>query len=45
MELLNFQLLKHPLNWIIIFLMILIFGIALHLVLSFYGIEQGPTKQ
>jgi hypothetical protein len=41
MELLNFSLLKHPLNWVIVLLMITIFGLALHLTLDFYGVNPG----
>lgn len=37
MEIVNIQLLKHPMNWVIVFMMVLIFGIALHIVLDFYG--------
>lgn len=42
MEIVNFSLLKHPMNWIIIILMVMIFGIALHLVLDFYNLN--PQK-
>jgi len=34
MELINWNILKHPMNWVILFLMILIAGFALHLVLT-----------
>ena len=44
MEILNFPLLKQPLNWVIILLMVIIAGIALHLVLDFYEITPA-TKQ
>lgn len=39
MKIVNVALLKNPLNWFIIILMILIAGIAGHLVLSWLGIE------
>jgi hypothetical protein len=38
---LNFDLLKNPLNWAIILLMLIIAGMAGHLALSWAGIE--PT--
>jgi hypothetical protein len=41
MDIVNFGILKHPLNWVIVILMVLIFGIAVHLVLDFYGISSG----
>lgn len=41
MELLNLPLLKNPLNWVIVILMVMIFGIAAHLVLDYYGINPG----
>lgn len=45
MEILNFPLLKQPLNWIIILLMVIIAGIALHLILDFYEITPATKKQ
>lgn len=41
MNIVNFDLLKHPLNWVIVILMVMIFGIAAHLVLDFYNISPG----
>jgi len=43
-KVINLAILKHPMNWFIIFFMILIFGIALHLVLGFYGVESADGK-
>ena len=44
-SILNFPLLKHPLNWVIVILMVMIFGIAIHLVLDFYSVTPGtPGK-
>jgi hypothetical protein len=40
-ELINFALIKHPLNWLVILLMVVLFGIALHLVFDFYGVSPG----
>lgn len=41
---LNFSLLKHPLNWVILLLMVIIAGIALHLVLDFYNVTPATKK-
>lgn len=38
-RLINFSLLRHPMNWLIITLMVLIVGIAVHLVLQY----QAPN--
>lgn len=40
-EIINFELAKHPMNWVIIILMVMIFGIGLHLVLDYYNINPG----
>lgn len=40
-QVLNFDLLKHPLNWLIIFMMLVIAAIAGHQLLSLVGAE--PT--
>jgi hypothetical protein len=37
MEIVNYQMLKHPMNWVIVFLMVFIGGIAVHLFLSWNG--------
>ena len=39
MELLNFNLLKNPVNWIVIILMLIIAGMGGHLLLSYFGVE------
>lgn len=40
----NWQLMKHPLNWVIVLLMLTIAGIAGHIVLTHFGAEpQGPA--
>ena len=41
MEIVNWGLLKHPLNWLTIVLMLLIAGFAGHLLLSAAGIEPS----
>jgi hypothetical protein len=40
-KVINTELLSHPLNWVIILLMVMIFGIGLHLVLDYYNISPG----
>lgn len=42
MEIVNLSLAKHPLNWVTIFLMLVIAAIAGHLALSYAGHE--PTS-
>ena len=44
MELINFGLIKSPVNWFTILLMVLIAGIAIHLVLDFYGITPATSE-
>lgn len=44
MEVLNFDLLKHPMNWVTIVLMLLIFGVAFNLVATWIG-NRNATKQ
>jgi hypothetical protein len=34
MEFINYNLLKHPANWVIVFMMVFIAGIAIHLFIS-----------
>ena len=41
MDIVNTGLLKNPMNWVIVILMVMIFGIAAHLILDFYGITPG----
>jgi hypothetical protein len=40
MEIINFGLMKHPMNWLTIILMVLIAGVAVHLVLQFAGVQK-----
>lgn len=35
MEIINWRLVSNPLNWVVLFLMVLIAGIAMHLILSY----------
>jgi len=41
-EIINWNLMKHPINWVTVTLMVLIFGIAIHLVL---GWQTNPTSK
>jgi hypothetical protein len=43
MGIINFNLLKHPMNWVIVTLMVLIAGIAAHFILQF-GVMKGVKK-
>jgi hypothetical protein len=36
MDVINFQLMKHPINWLTVLLMVFIFGMAVHLGLRFW---------
>lgn len=41
MQIINLDIIKHPLNWVIILLMLVILGIAGHVLLSKVGIEPA----
>ena len=41
MKIVNWNLLKHPLNWAIVILMLLLAGMAGHLLLSHFGVEPA----
>lgn len=43
-NIINTKLLSHPLNWVIVLLMVMIFGIALHLVLDYYKITPSKSS-
>jgi hypothetical protein len=40
----NWELLRHPLNWLIVILMLAIAGFAGHLLLSHLGVEPSSEK-
>ena len=40
----NWQLAKHPMNWVTILLMLVIAGIAGHLALSYFGVESATDE-
>jgi len=41
----NWNLIKHPMNWIIVTMMVLIFGIAAHFVLQYASTVNQQPKQ
>lgn len=43
MEVINWRIAGHPLNWVTLFLMVFISGIALHFILT--GAGQTPAGQ
>lgn len=44
MQIVNFDLIKQPLNWLIVILMLVIAAVAGHLILSAFGQEPAtPT--
>jgi hypothetical protein len=44
MKIINFDLIKHPMNWIIVILMVFIAGVAFHLVLNWAGISSSGNS-
>lgn len=38
---LNYEILKHPLNWLIVLLMLTIAAIGGHLLLTYFGVEPA----
>ena len=44
MQIVNWPLAKHPMNWITIWLMLFLAGFALHLVLKGMGINPKSSK-
>lgn len=43
MEIINWKLIAHPMNWVVLFLMVFIAGIAIHLI--FRGLGKEPAQQ
>lgn len=37
MEVINWRIVKHPLNWITVFLFVFLAGIGIHLILTYLG--------
>jgi hypothetical protein len=44
-SILNFQILRHPMNWIIVFLMVFIVSLAVHFVLQYQTGGSAAKKQ
>ena len=49
MEVINWRLVTHPLNWVTVFLMVFIAGIAAHFILTYFGqvpagLQPGQTS-
>lgn len=44
MEVINWRIVKHPLNWITVFLMIFIAGIAIHFILQAVGMVPAAAQ-
>jgi hypothetical protein len=40
----NWELLKHPINWLTVVLMVLIAGIALNFILQWQGVSPAASK-
>lgn len=40
----NWKLITHPMNWIVVALMLVIAGTAGHMLLSLVGVEASTTK-
>lgn len=45
MEVVNWELIKHPMNWVVVLLMVMIAGIFITLVLDFYGVQPGTPPR
>lgn len=43
MKVLNFEMAKNPMNWIIVILMLIIAGVGGHLLLSYFKHEPATT--
>lgn len=41
MDVINWKLISHPLNWVILFLMVFIAGIGIHFILESVGAQQA----
>lgn len=39
----NWRLVGHPLNWVTVFLMVFIAGLAIHFVCSYFKVIQSPA--
>lgn len=41
----NFAIVRHPMNWVTLFLMVFIAGIAVHLILTHLGVDQTTSDK
>jgi hypothetical protein len=44
MQIINWEIAKHPMNWVTVLLMVFIAGIFIHLVMDFYGAKPATGK-
>lgn len=44
MEIINWRIAGHPLNWVTVFLMVFIAGLAIHFVLAHLGASPAPSN-
>lgn len=44
MKIINWPLAKQPLNWLVVILMLVIVGMAGHLLLSYLGVEPASAE-
>lgn len=44
MEVINWRIVSHPLNWITVFLMVFIAGIAIHFILTHMGAVPASSE-
>ena len=44
MEIINWRLVGHPLNWVTVFLMVFVGGLLAHLVLTYFGQQPAAVK-
>ena len=45
MEIINWRIVGHPLNWLTVFLMVFIAGIAIHFILQSLGMMPAAATQ
>jgi hypothetical protein len=45
MQIINWKMASHPMNWLTFFLMVLIAGSIGHLLLSYLGVEPNTPRQ
>lgn len=45
MEIINWRIVRHPLNWLTVFLMVFIAGIGIHFILQASGMIPAAAQQ